>query len=38
MRKWLWPEIRTLRNAFRGVVVLPKHLHGLWELPTGDSD
>jgi len=42
-------DLKLLRNAFRdvrkahfftirAVVVLPEHLHCLWELPTGDSD
>ena len=45
----LTDHIDDLRNAFRqvklvhpftihAVVILPEHLHCLWELPTGDSD
>jgi putative transposase len=48
-RGLLTEHIETLRNAFRdvrnahpftirAVVVLPEHIHCLWELPSGDSD
>jgi len=48
-RRLLIDHIDTLRTAFRdtrnahpftirAVVVLPEHIHCLWELPTGNSD
>jgi len=48
-QRLLTDHIDALRNAFRevrqahpfiihAVVILPEHLHCLWELPTGDSD
>lgn len=48
-RRWLVEHIDALRNAFRqartarpfdpiAIVVLPDHLHCLWQLPPGDSD
>jgi putative transposase len=48
-RTLLTDHVDTLRNAFRdvrrahpftihAVVILPEHIHCLWELPAGDSD
>jgi putative transposase len=48
-RRLLTDHIDTLRQAFRdvrnahlftihAVVILPEHIHCLWELPAGDSD